>query len=298
MNQSVIFVSAIKFAWIVHVKKREPSVFLSFDNFIISSWTLLSSETWNSTRTLINITSFISRSFSNAKWSTMNWCWMIAFSCLHWNTSTTWSWAWSPFRPVTPTTINRSWEFLNVNTFLILTPLLMLRRNLWIKIKVTWHLWYYLLTLCRAQCVPGAAGLRSVVHVPFNEHHNCEQISSSCEQTFKSSSVALNCRRHCKSALYIAPAGSSGYWYSSKGVGASSKHLPSPWLLRKIIIAHSHVIQNMITYSRKWLISRRLQLDHETWTVSASKLGVMICKIGPILWTHPVFSVSWYMPKL
>lgn len=85
------------------------------------------------------------------------------------------------------------------------------------------------LTLWCPQLVPGAAGRNNVVQVPLSAHHSCEHISSSCEHTVVSS-VALNCSLHWRSALYMAPAGSSGYWYSSKSVGASSRHFPRPWL--------------------------------------------------------------------
>lgn len=45
-------------------------------------------------------------------------------------------------------------------------------------------------------------------------------------------------------------------------------------------------------------MSLRLQLDHETCTVSASKLGVIICKILPFRFSQPVLTVSCTMPKL
>jgi hypothetical protein len=45
-------------------------------------------------------------------------------------------------------------------------------------------------------------------------------------------------------------------------------------------------------------MSRLLQLDHATSIASASKLGVITCKVLPSRRLQPVFSVSWYMPKL
>lgn len=46
------------------------------------------------------------------------------------------------------------------------------------------------------------------------------------------------------------------------------------------------------------MISLLLQFDQETWIVSASKLGVIMCRIWPTLWLQPVLTVSWNMPKL
>jgi hypothetical protein len=45
-------------------------------------------------------------------------------------------------------------------------------------------------------------------------------------------------------------------------------------------------------------MSRLLQLDHATSIASASKLGVITYKVFPRRRLQPVFSVSWYMPKL
>lgn len=90
------------------------------------------------------------------------------------------------------------------------------------------------------------------------EHQSCEQISSSCEQTLMVSSVELNWSRHWRSALYIAPAGSSGYWYSSKGSGQSSKHFPWPWLWdderqRGTFLASSRILRKIkLTRGKMW----------------------------------------------
>jgi hypothetical protein len=53
-----------------------------------------------------------------------------------------------------------------------------------------------------------------------------------------------------------------------------------------------------LTHSRKFVMSRLLQLDHATSIASASKLGVITCKTFPSRRLQPIFSVSWYMPKL
>lgn len=45
-------------------------------------------------------------------------------------------------------------------------------------------------------------------------------------------------------------------------------------------------------------MSLREQLDQETCVVSDSKLGVITCSMGPTRCPQPVFSVSWYIPKL
>ena len=45
-------------------------------------------------------------------------------------------------------------------------------------------------------------------------------------------------------------------------------------------------------------MSRLLQLDHATSIASASKLGVITCRVLPSRRLQPIFSVSWYMPKL
>lgn len=47
-----------------------------------------------------------------------------------------------------------------------------------------------------------------------------------------------------------------------------------------------------IYYSKKCVISRRLQFDQDTCTVSASKLGVITCTMEPARLSQPVFSVS------
>lgn len=80
------------------------------------------------------------------------------------------------------------------------------------------------------QFVPGAVGRIFVTHSPFTRHHNWEQISFSDEQELTFSSLKLYCNRHCSSALYNAPGGSSGYSYWSFDSGLSSRHPPSPWL--------------------------------------------------------------------
>lgn len=85
-----------------------------------------------------------------------------------------------------------------------------------------------LLTVCFPQLVPGAAGRSCVTHSSLTVHQSCEQISCIFEQTLTVSSVVLNCKRHCKSALYIAPAGRSGYVKTSNSAGESSKHFPKP----------------------------------------------------------------------
>lgn len=43
----------------------------------------------------------------------------------------------------------------------------------------------------------------------------------------------------------------------------------------------SYLISYYMTYSKKFVTSRLLQRDHATWTVSASKIGVMICNVAP-----------------
>lgn len=45
-------------------------------------------------------------------------------------------------------------------------------------------------------------------------------------------------------------------------------------------------------------MSRLLHLDHATSIASASKLGVITCRVLPSRRLQPIFSVSWYMPKL
>lgn len=73
--------------------------------------------------------------------------------------------------------------------------------------------------------------------------------------------------------------------------------------LQNSILQMTNDRMNEKTYSKKCVMYRRLQFDHETCTVSASKLGVITCTIELLLITarlsHPVFStVSWYIPKL
>ena len=291
MNQRVIDIWAVKFAGFVSVKVWQPRIMSPPNKLLVFFRTLLCSICWIRIRTWVDATCFVSPSFPRAKRSTVNWCRMITFSCLHGNASATWPRARSPVRPISPAAINWQWKVFDVDTFLILTPLDK-------KISVKHFLKVLKLTLWWPQLVPGAAGRNSVVQVPLSAHHSCEHISLSCEQTVVSS-VALNCSLHWRSALYIAPAGSSGYWYSSKSVGASSRHFPRPWLgyENKKLFTLLHK-RSLLTYSKKCVMSRRLQLDHETVTVSASKLGVMICRIGPLRWSHPVLAVSWYMPKL
>lgn len=53
-----------------------------------------------------------------------------------------------------------------------------------------------------------------------------------------------------------------------------------------------------ISYSRKLVMSLLEHLDQATPMVSTSKVGVITCRVSPSRLLHPIFSVSWYMPKL
>lgn len=46
------------------------------------------------------------------------------------------------------------------------------------------------------------------------------------------------------------------------------------------------------TYSKKLVRSLLLHRDQATSTVSASKIGVITCKVEPTRRWHPIFSVS------
>lgn len=175
-------------------------------------------------------------------------------------------------------------------------------------------------TLCLPQCVPGAAGRNCVTQTSLTKHHSCEHISSTFEHTRTVSSVWLNCKRHCKSALYIAPA-CREYIQSIASIFLQNISYPvvirDRWTLLQLVdrpsicqdldcaqkkmpfgLRNIYTTKTSRTYSRKWVISRRLHFDHDTCTVSASKLGVITWTIAPVRLSQPVFSVSWYMPKL
>lgn len=51
-------------------------------------------------------------------------------------------------------------------------------------------------------------------------------------------------------------------------------------------------------YSKKFVISLLEHLDQATPTASTSKVGVITCKVSPSRLLQPIFSVSWYIPKL
>lgn len=46
------------------------------------------------------------------------------------------------------------------------------------------------------------------------------------------------------------------------------------------------------------MIYLRLQFDQQTCRVSAPKVGVMMCTMGPTRGWQPIFAVSWNIPKL
>lgn len=124
MNHRVFFIGAVKFTRVMWVEERQPRVMLSFNHSMIFLGALLCSESWLIFGTRVNVASLISRPLTNAEGTTVNWRRMIAFTCLHWNSSSTWSWTWSPLRPITPTTVDRLRKFFNIDTFLILAPLM------------------------------------------------------------------------------------------------------------------------------------------------------------------------------
>lgn len=51
-------------------------------------------------------------------------------------------------------------------------------------------------------------------------------------------------------------------------------------------------------YSKKFVISLLEHLDQATPTASTSNEGVITCKVSPSRLLQPIFSVSWYIPKL
>lgn len=85
---------------------------------------------------------------------------------------------------------------------------------------------------------------------------------------------------------------------------SSAKHItPSEQLSKQNIVLPTDLKQTVevcwsLTHSKKFVMSRLLQLDHATSIASASKLGVITCRVLPSRRLQPIFSVSWYMPKL
>lgn len=195
------------------IKIWQPFVFFVSIRFIIVFRTLLSTKAGLIIGTRIQIAHLVSNAFAHTKCTFILRSWVITFSTSDWYATSTTTWAFTVFSPIAPLSINWWWLIFDCYTFLILTPLKKKKNDFNLdlessvrkgKIYSDFH------TLCRPQLVPPAAGRSCVTHSSLTKHHNCEQISSIFEQTFTVSSVVLNCNRHCKSALYIAPAGKSG----------------------------------------------------------------------------------------
>lgn len=208
-------------SWLTSVKVRQPSVIFSFYWHSVKIGTLLSSIRRKLFTAWECVANLISGSLARTKISAMTRGWMVTFPRLFRNTCTTSSTAFAPITPISPSSVNWQRKIFDLDTLLILTPLKLNLLDIWLD---TNH--KKLFTRCFPHFVPGAAGRNKVVQTPFTEHQSCEQISSNFEHTFISSSVELNWYRHWRSALYMAPGGSSGNEYSSISPGTSFKHLP------------------------------------------------------------------------
>lgn len=123
MNQRVVLVGAVKFAWILSVEEWKPSEQLTLDRLAVLPGALLSAEARLALRTQIDVASFVTRAFADAERAAVNWRRVVALSRLHGDASAARSRARAPIRPVAPASINGRRQLFNVDTFLILTPL-------------------------------------------------------------------------------------------------------------------------------------------------------------------------------
>lgn len=64
------------------------------------------------------------------------------------------------------------------------------------------------------------------------------------------------------------------------------------------ILNYLRLLNVSFIYSKKFVMSLLEHRDHATPIASTSKVGVITCRVSPSRLLQPIFSVSWYIPKL